>query len=561
MVQMEKTKLFPEIFDEKRRDIILHHPAYEAFRKDLADAYKKSCEADIKPLCYDLFRIFRENGSRIEYEKDYFLRRMVLNSCFLTHLLYGDDDSLRRLENIIMLICDEYTWALPAHVNDLDDSESVGTFIDLFAAETGQALSEVYYVLGDKLCERVASRIRHEVDRRIIRSFVNTRFDFEQADNNWAAVCGGSVGIAFIYMAPEKVPLIRERLRTCFKCYLAPFGNDGACVEGCAYWFYGFGYYLCFDELYHDFTGEYLIEPDEKIKNIAMFFQKVHISGSTVVNFADCDEHEMVICGMLYKLRERYGDAIELPDSYAMPIGDSSCYRFAICVRSFFWSRLEEDTAGGERRESVVFLPDAQWYIKKNKKFLFAAKGGNNGESHNHNDLGGFLVSDYQSQLIADLGCGEYTKQYFMPEKRYSYLCCSSLGHSVPIIDGKPQQAGLEFTAKILHYDDNSFELDLSGAYESEARIIRRFDIDEDGVTLTDSVSGAKSWTQRLISKIKPEPAEGGVRVGKMLIKSDAAVKISEDSMATHSFEHEVIPVYFIDFEPTGGENAIRLEF
>ena len=62
----------------------------------------------------------------------------------------------------------------------------------------------------------------------------------------------------------------------------------------------------------------------------------------------------------------------------------------------------------------------------------FAIKGGNNGEPHNHNDVGSFLYFIGEEEIISDLGAGEYTKAYFGPE-RYSVLCCSSRGHSVPI--------------------------------------------------------------------------------------------------------------------------------
>ena len=65
-----------------------------------------------------------------------------------------------------------------------------------------------------------------------------------------------------------------------------------------------------------------------------------------------------------------------------------------------------------------------------------AAKGGNNGESHNHNDVGSFLYLAGDEMLLTDLGAGEYTRDYF-GEKRYDILCNHSFGHSVPVIDGK----------------------------------------------------------------------------------------------------------------------------
>lgn len=55
-----------------------------------------------------------------------------------------------------------------------------------------------------------------------------------------------------------------------------------------------------------------------------------------------------------------------------------------------------------------------------------AAKGGNNGEPHNHNDVGSFFYLVGDEMLLTDLGAGEYTKEYFH-EGRYRILCNNSL--------------------------------------------------------------------------------------------------------------------------------------
>ncbi|MFR6332585.1 MAG: hypothetical protein ACLUOI_29915 [Eisenbergiella sp.] len=77
-----------------------------------------------------------------------------------------------------------------------------------------------------------------------------------------------------------------------------------------------------------------------------------------------------------------------------------------------------------------------------------AAKGGNNGESHNHNDVK-LPASGGDEMLLTDLGAGEYTRDYFS-EKRYEILCNHSFGHSVPVIDGKGQKEGTEYACSHL---------------------------------------------------------------------------------------------------------------
>ena len=64
------------------------------------------------------------------------------------HLVYGNEEYKKRLEDIIWIICDEYSWALPAHVPIDEPLALQQTCIDLFAEETQlQRLSE----LGDSL--------------------------------------------------------------------------------------------------------------------------------------------------------------------------------------------------------------------------------------------------------------------------------------------------------------------------------------------------------------------------------------------------------------------------
>lgn len=555
---MEK-KLFTEMFDEKRREVLLNHPAYEPLREDLDTVYKKVCGTEFKPLTYSLFRLYEEKGSRVEYEMEYFARREALCVCFMKYFLYGTDEALRRLEDMIMLICDEYTWALPAHLRGAEEYEDVSVVIDLFAAETGHALSEIHYAVGDRLSTQVASRIRYEVGRRIINSFIQKHWYFEDTENNWLTVCGGCVGMAFLYLAPEKFDVVKERIRACMERFVQFYTDDGICLEGLGYWIYGFGYFIYFNELYRDFTGEYLNKPTVKIENMATFMNKMLIEGSEAVTFSDCMDYVRIFGDLPYRLRERFGEHIMLPNRFAKTYSDDENGRFAHAVRDWFWTHLEEKHDTVSRRIGTEYTSSAQWYIKREKKFFFAAKGGYNDEPHNHNDLGSFLISDYEKQLAVDLGAPEYDKDYFTLAKRYECLNSSSLGHSVPIIDGAPQCYGEEYRAEVLRAEEDCFELDLSGAYDAEAKVIRRFEFDEDGVTLTDSVSGARCWTQRIVSKLKPELTAEGVRIGKMLISTDTEPTVTE----THTYKHNAlrvpVAVYLVDFSRTTDVGVIRM--
>lgn len=138
-------------------------------------------------------------------------------------------------------------------------------------------------------------------------------------------------------------------------------------------------------------------------------------------------------------------------------------------------------------------LPAAQWCIGTAASGVgFACKGGHNGEPHNHNDIGHFIYEAGGEILFADLGAGEYTKEYF-GAGRYDILCNRSRGHSVPVIDGQEQCAGsgyrcCDFQAQA----DGSVRMELSGAYPKgllqRFERIFRFDLGSGRLAVQDNI-------------------------------------------------------------------------
>jgi hypothetical protein len=105
---------------------------------------------------------------------------------------------------------------------------------------------------------------------------------------------------------------------------------------------------------------------------------------------------------------------------------------------------------------------------------FLAAKAGHNAESHNHNDVGSFIVALDGRPLLIDVGVGVYTRQTFGPE-RYEIWTMQSSWHNVPEVDGVPQAAGHQYAARrvqgLLSADAAELSLDLAGAYPPEAGI------------------------------------------------------------------------------------------
>jgi hypothetical protein len=106
--------------------------------------------------------------------------------------------------------------------------------------------------------------------------------------------------------------------------------------------------------------------------------------------------------------------------------------------------------------------------------FFVAAKGGHNAESHNHNDVGNFILYADGHPVLIDVGVETYTARTFS-SRRYEIWTMQSAYHNLPTVNGEMQREGSSYRAADVRYrSDESraeFELDLAGAYPAEAAL------------------------------------------------------------------------------------------
>lgn len=106
--------------------------------------------------------------------------------------------------------------------------------------------------------------------------------------------------------------------------------------------------------------------------------------------------------------------------------------------------------------------------------FYLAAKGGHNGESHNHNDVGQFIVYSDGCPFIIDIGVEAYTAKTFSCD-RYDIWTMQSAYHNLPQVNGIQQQAGAEHKAEDVVYQVDNKEtvltMNIAAAYPAAAGI------------------------------------------------------------------------------------------
>lgn len=471
------------------------------------DLRAAAAEDTMPELTFAAYRDFADTGNRLRYEDRYFRRRARLAARAAQALLDPAAD-LGPLADTLWSVCDEYTWALPAHERHGTRPEQC---VDLFAAETAHTLAETVAALRDRLDPRVTERVRDEVERRVFAPYADERpLAWEGFGNNLEAVCGGAVGMAALALLGDspgdraRLGAMLARSRHAMASYLAGFGEDGGCAEGVDYWVYGFGYFVYFAEALRAYSGEDLLAAP-KVREIAAFPHRVALGGGAYVPFSDASERPWLPAGLLTRLAERFGT----PPPQAVPsFHDDHCYRWGHLSRTLAWYRPIPAPAAGE---TSSHLPDLGWVVQRGR-YAFAAKGGHNDEPHNHNDLGHFILHTRGESVLDDLGAGEYTAAYFR-SGRYDVLQPSALGHSVPVVDGQVQLPGRDRAAKVLRHGSDGgalcFDLDLTSAYEVAGlrSLVRRFRWDPRGrLELTDEIDAERALPvdEMFISRRRP---------------------------------------------------------
>lgn len=584
--------LFPDDASrEAARRRILQEATYRPVLDVLEAEAQRFLREPVSELIWsELSRVWKD-GHRKSYEKLLFNRRQRLTAFGLLSWLMPERADVREaLLNTVWAICDEFTWCVPVQFAGppgsgpaaftLADRQAVnedpGLQLDLFTAEAAFALSEVYRMTGDDWPEAVRNRMYKEVYRRVFQPFLHDGpYFWEQVRNNWAAVCAGSTGAAAIHLIEDdrELATILAKALPILSIFMEGFGDDGACPEGYMYWGYGFGFYTYFaDLLARRTSGALDLLASDHARQVALFQQKVFLSGRHPANFSDSTPAANVYIGLTHRLHRQYPDVHVPPFEYRGVLYDH-CGRWAPALRNLIW----HDPLAPERdwEDGDFYLADAQWVVSRvtqtGERYSFAAKGGHNGEPHNHNDIGHFILHAGGETFLHDLGNGMYTKAYFGPE-RYSLACNGSQGHSVPIVNGRTQREGPEHAATGVTVDREAdrvtFAMDLTRAYEDDSlqRLTRRFEWNKRGeppsLAVVDEYRFSEipaSVTERFILGKPPEIAEPGLAIvrgerGQLALRYDpelVAPAVAALPFIDH-FERELV-FYALDFRLADG--------
>jgi hypothetical protein len=458
---------------------------------------------DIPHIKWSKYRAFARTGDRQLYEQQTDARNRELGRAHLAVWLGHPKADIDYLQDLLWAVCDTWTWVMNAHENRL---------VDLGAAMLGARLAEVLYTVGDRLDPEVTGRVRAETERRIFDNFCAWRsVDFwKSVRMNWNHVCNGDILRTALYLIEDPVHLanIVHPAVNNMTYALEGFTADGGCQEGPGYWMYGFGHYLlAAHALYQKTNGAINIMQGEKVERICRYPLANHIAGPHFGTFADCKVRYLpplpaLIINQFFKLPELYELCAPHQDQPLRLAPDRTvtvARRIKLAgIHDLTLYRGEKVT--GRPDQTDCLLPDLGQAKLKGKpgqeQMILMVLAGNNGVPHNHNDIGSFIVHKHGTCFLTDPGAPAYSKKVFQNETRYQIVYCNSLGHSVPIINGRQQEAGARYCGVLTTENLNGpgikrAVIDMSRAYPAGTMrsLVRTFllDADRNMVTLEDA--------------------------------------------------------------------------
>lgn len=449
------------------------------------------------------FARFVRDGDRAEYERAVDARQQRLTRAVVLAAVSRSDEWIDESADGVLILCEQSTWCLPAHDEahlrrgDALPDVSAPT-LDLGAGEIAAQLAVADRLLGEEWDLRwpgLRGRIRLEVERRVLAPF-ESRDDlwwlgYTREVNNWNPWILGNVLLSAVLLLedPERLARLADRALESLDRYVTTLPADGAIDEGVTYWWNGAARMLEVLDLLALLTESGLDGAQlPVVAELLRFPLRMQLGPDWYVNVGDG------------RARSRGGEPWHVPFRWGRLVDDRRVVDWArggrrpgepVAAVTGGLPRLVRALADADWSEAArpeppypqrVWLPSVQVLVCRERRgdptgLALAVKGGDNGESHNHKDVGSFVVAAGGRPLLVDVGKPTYTAQTFS-EERYGIRAMQSGWHNVPAPHALEQGEGRGSGSRVLGEPPSGepfgeadrslpvrLDLDLSSAY------------------------------------------------------------------------------------------------
>jgi hypothetical protein len=500
-----------------------------------------------------LFLEFKRTGNRSHYEDVSFPRRTKLATLVCAEAIEDRGRFLDDIANGIWLICEETFWGVPASFPNKEGlPDPLDPTLELFAGETSALLAWTDYLLGtrlDKVSTQLRKRIRLETKQRIlVPGLVHEDYGWmglrsKNPVNNWNPwICSNWLITALLLDEDpaHRVASIHKIMR-CLDRFLAGYHPDGGCDEGPGYWHRaGASLFECFEWLRLGSSGAIDFFKLPLVAEIGRYIYRAHIAGQWFVNFADAPARVRPSGDLIYRFGRAIGDRPMMAfGAWSRPKPLTARDSIGRVIPALFNSAELARAEASAPLLRDMWMPGLQVMAARERAgdtqgLYIAAQGGHNAESHNHNDVGNFIVYAGGEPALIDVGVERYTAKTFSAQ-RYDIWTMQSAYHNCPTVNRVMQAAGRQYAATDVNYVSTDaaaeFSLNLAKAYPVEAGLkswTRRIRLDRTArrVEISDRYSlskPAEEITLTLMTPLRPRASAGLVEIpGRLKVAFNA---------------------------------------
>lgn len=446
---------------------------------------------------------FKTQGDRKPYEGTNYNARRTALAC-LMDAEYAEQQGrfIPAIIDGVWAIMDEATWVVPAHNEDELPDFDKPWFIDLFSAGTAGLLTDVYDLFKkpiDAVSPLVLRRMERLMEERIMTPFMQNLYWWSGLAGrdtcNWGPWILSNVLTVFAVFCKDEA---RRDAAVSFAClqldqFIKLYGEDGGCDEGPSYWGHAAASLfdcLCilsdltngaFDKLFH--------EP--LVRNLGEYICHAHIGGAQFANYEDAHFHFRVSYDLVYRFGQKIQSrmmeqlGVALYRLYTQEDGGTlkttpnthAHYRYMRQLCSF--AGLDAAGEGAFPLEESAFLPQLEMIAERQEGgstqgLYLSAKAGRNNISHNHNDIGSFMLFSDGCPALVDIGSGQYTSKTFS-DRRYEIFWTTGAYHNLPVFNGVDQKVCIEKETRGVSYEKHEgvtvFSADIARCYPASAGV------------------------------------------------------------------------------------------
>lgn len=447
-----------------------------------------------------IFAQFKQNGNRTGYEAMSFGVRRQFSCLVMAEIMEHKGRFLPAIcQGLHYFIEKEAWWGIPAHYPKAKPERGIQP-VDLFNAETSGMLAWTLYMLDtdiERAEKGLCDSVKDEIERRFLYPTLYNKQGWKHNVNNWNTWITANWMQTMLICERDKARRDEaiKGIKQCLLTFIKGYPDDGGCEEGVSYWDCA-GASL-FESLYfmQFIPKESALNLNDmqmqKVRAMGQFITTMYIDDLTFVNFSDAQARNTPNINILFPYGSFLNDEAMMRlaayigkkyDYFKRPttlFSQSGNYP-KLGRELMFLSMLPqfESTKAEQPKTEEAFLQNSQIMVSRSNDWFVAIKGGHNAESHNHNDVGNFILYHRNKPVIIDLGRDTYTALSFS-KRRFELMNCRSSYHNVPLINGLEQRDGKAFRAlNVEHISGNlgdgivaSCCMDIEKAYPKEANV------------------------------------------------------------------------------------------